>query len=278
MKKFLISSIAFALGLVLLTPSALAASSADTESAHAREYAQAKHVLPALENGDFAPEGTVTKIDLLIGIVDTMYPHEDFEGCFANITSTHTASYSLLFRDVPTSAWYAKHVCIGMFTGIINGQTDGNFYPEKQVTAAEASTMVAKAYGLLYPSKDIPKRPWYQGPMEAMKERNAIPSNMHPEATLHRSDIALMFYRLRNQERFPARRTIGTAQTLTIALSVEPETQDVIDTNTEETFASSEHNEGVRPEQKTSPTNRPKKADKVSPRTLHERVRSGWRP
>lgn len=46
------------------------------------------------------------------------------------------------FPDVPATYWAAKYISLAQHLGWVQGMPDGNFYPEKNITRAEAITMI----------------------------------------------------------------------------------------------------------------------------------------
>ncbi len=54
-----------------------------------------------------------------------------------------------MFKDVPTTHWAYQYVKKLKDMGIVQGNKDGNFEPDKPATKAEVATMLAKMYDVL---------------------------------------------------------------------------------------------------------------------------------
>jgi len=46
------------------------------------------------------------------------------------------------FSDVPANSWFAPYVCYAAQQGIVSGYSNGNFYPYRQITRAEAAKLI----------------------------------------------------------------------------------------------------------------------------------------
>ena len=57
------------------------------------------------------------------------------------------ASYSDEFTDVSENDWFAKYVAFAKNNKIVAGTGDGNFTPERDMTAAEFTALVLRAFG-----------------------------------------------------------------------------------------------------------------------------------
>ena len=198
--------------LVNFAPSVLAADAMTVNLVQgnpAQEYARMQHLMTEFYDGDFHGELQVSRVDFVVGTVDLLYKQDAAEECFKNIAPKPPVRYDYLFSDVHKDLWYAGQVCIGMFTGIVNGDRDGYFRPHRGITVAEASKILAKAYGLVYPPQNPTGHPWYEAPMHAMRLQGAIRPNMKPSHILNRQEVADMFFALRNTRRFPLERVVG---------------------------------------------------------------------
>ena len=54
---------------------------------------------------------------------------------------------SVSFGDVSNNAWYAQYVSIAAENGLINGDENGNFNPNKAVSRQDAAVMMYRAIG-----------------------------------------------------------------------------------------------------------------------------------
>lgn len=200
--------LAIALLALALTKPAHAATPRE-EKQMAVEYVLTRQVMFPQADGAFHPGGFVSRLEFTLAVVDTFYREEDFEGCFRNIASSLPVRFHLLFSDVDRESWFGKRLCVAMHAGLIGGDRDGAFRPFATITTAEASKIMARAYGIVYPSLSVQRQPWYRAPMLALSMRGAISGGARPESFVTRQGMATMFFALRNQERYPQSRIIG---------------------------------------------------------------------
>ncbi|NOS67752.1 MAG: S-layer homology domain-containing protein [Candidatus Peribacteraceae bacterium] len=202
MKKLLLAAASFALGMA---PSvALSQEFRDPAS----DYVLEQQIMYPDAEGNFNGTGMVTRLEFTLATVDRLYPMEDFAGCLDAIAPSQPARYTLLFSDVDRTEWYAQRLCVGMRTGLIQGNADGSFRPFASITAAEASTIMARGYGLSTPALNVSAKPWYEAPMQSLANRGAI-GQVAPGIHLSRSGMAQMFFALRDT----AYAVTGTANT-----------------------------------------------------------------
>ncbi len=207
MRKLLLASVF--LGSLLSVQPVFAA---ETDRADAIRYVRENKIMADYQDGGFHPDAYVSRIDFTVTVVDALYAGEDFAGCFRNIASRLPPDFTKLYADAPKDSWFAKHLCVAMHAGLVNGNKDGSFMPYRAITVGEASKIMAKSYGLLYPSKLPTGRPWYESSMLALSLHGAIDFQTDAFRAITRGEMAEMFYRLRSQERFPESRIIGQIQ------------------------------------------------------------------
>jgi S-layer homology domain/DKNYY family len=76
------------------------------------------------------------------------------------------------YPDV-TDQWFSQYVCAATDLGLVEGYPDGDFYPEKEITFAEASKIVSNTFNL---SKDESLQlTWYQKYVISLQDKYAIP-------------------------------------------------------------------------------------------------------
>ncbi len=199
--------------LLSFAPSALAAESASaalTTDQAAVAYVRAQGIFNDVADGAFHPEFRVTRVEFAAAVTGYLYPTLVADSCFSAIAPSLPPRYTKLFSDVLKTDLSARHLCAGMFTGVVSGNRDGSFRPDMAVTMAEASKMLAQGYGLTYPSLQPNTEPWYSSSMRAMRGLAAIPADASPATLVTRQAAARMFYALRSQPRFPEIRVIGT--------------------------------------------------------------------
>ena len=76
------------------------------------------------------------------------------------------------FPDVKND-WYAKYVCSAKKQGLVQGYPDGNFYPAKEITLAEAAKIVSEA--LKIPVDESYNETWHHKYIKALEQYDAVP-------------------------------------------------------------------------------------------------------
>lgn len=116
----------------------------------------------------------------------------------SGVTSTKAngAAESLsgyLFRDVPTSHWAYEAIKEAVDSKLTNGVGNGDFQPSGEMTTAQFSTFLARAFYDM--SADAGGSPWYQPYMDCM-QRNGILNGVSSSAgvSISRYDMAQMLY------------------------------------------------------------------------------------
>ena len=95
-------------------------------------YLYSKNIISGRNNETFAPDDQVTRAELVKMLVLGF-----------NLKGDSTAS----FNDVNSSAWYAQYVSIAAANGLIKGDENGNFNPNKPVSRQDAAVMMYRAIG-----------------------------------------------------------------------------------------------------------------------------------
>ena len=108
-------------------------------------------------------------------------------------------SYKFPFTDVAEGAWYRKDVEIAHKNGLVNGKSDTMFYPDDNMTYAEA-VKLACAMHQLYHDKKVTltagSSVWYSTYMSYALEKGIIESDLTAVADekITRSDFVKIFY------------------------------------------------------------------------------------
>ena len=108
-------------------------------------------------------------------------------------------SYTFPFTDVAEGAWYRKDVEIAHKNGLVNGKSDTMFYPNDNMTYAEA-VKLACAMHQLYHDKKVTltagSSVWYSTYMSYALEKGIIESDLTAVADekITRSDFVKIFY------------------------------------------------------------------------------------
>jgi hypothetical protein len=91
---------------------------------------------------------------------------------------------------------FENYICIAKKDGIVNGYSDGNFYPDNPISVAEAIKVISNGYG--YTNQDSgPEGDIFKPFIDALSDRSAIPGEIiDKEDNLTRGQMAEMVYRL----------------------------------------------------------------------------------
>ncbi len=160
------------------------------------DYVTQQQIMLPTSAGDFDGEGTVSRLEFTLDVVDRFYGDIGTEGCFDHLAPSSTARFTRLFRDVGVDEWFAPRLCTAMRAGLIRGNADGTFRPFSSINSAEAATILARAYG--FPRGTGTGIPWYAGSVESLRIRGALAQAVAPEMPIRRSAMAEMIYALRN--------------------------------------------------------------------------------
>jgi len=132
---------------------------------------------------------------------------EVFYGIGNNIAA---AEYRQVFADVPSSHWAYSYIGEMYKRGVVNGYSDGNFYPSATVTRAEFAKMMttaasinADSYGTTTGYSDVPQTHWAASYVAAAKEYLSDYINadgtrsFRPNTAAVREDIAVAMVKLK---------------------------------------------------------------------------------
>ncbi len=122
----------------------------------------------------------VTRAEFVAHVVQTVFPHDaQTYDCMASLATTPRIQYTHLFADVRTTDAQATALCIGIHNGIIDGDRTAAFRPNESINVAEASKILALAYGVALPdSVEIRVLPWHWRYTEALKRRGVLGSDV----------------------------------------------------------------------------------------------------
>ncbi len=191
------------LGFVCCVTPAFAAVSFDTvdDIDQAINYVESMNILSPMSDGLFHGELPLQRIDLLTGIVRTMYPADVTPACFDEISSSVPSKFTYLFRDIPRSSVKAQEVCVGILAGLVSGTPDGSFNPFGGTNLVDAAKIISKSYGIApLPSLRIQSGvAWHEPYWFALAKRNAIPQSIKDRnANITRGEFASIMYTLKN--------------------------------------------------------------------------------
>lgn len=107
----------------------------------------------------------------------------------SDVSSSDAAS---CFPDVPADAWFSRYVCRAKVDGIVQGNPDGLFHPERDVNYAEAVKILVELAGYELPQPAPTERwAWYTGYMRAAAGQGVeLTESVDPGSSLVRGQMA----------------------------------------------------------------------------------------
>ncbi len=165
-------------------------------------YAEENNILEPMSDGLMHAEMPISRQGVVTSVVQSVYKNDIRHDCFDRISSRPQARFTRLFTDVPVVNSSAQEICVGMFVGIVEGQTDGSFGAQKSANLVEVAKVVTKAYGIapLPGLRPQSKVPWHEPYWFALAKRNAIPETVKSrDSVLTRGEFAEILYRLRDE-------------------------------------------------------------------------------
>lgn len=100
-------------------------------------YVASQAIMQGVGGGRFAPEGRITRAEA-VALLQRM--GSDMSEPIIELNQ---------FPDVPSDAWYAGAVDWAVRTGIVTGNADGTFAPDRRVTRTELAVMLRRCADLL---------------------------------------------------------------------------------------------------------------------------------
>lgn len=155
-----------------------------------------KEAYPKLSNKEIRSLMQTSTIDLGVKGRDPLFGY----GLIQAPTKTTTTA----FPDVKKGAWYDEEINYLYNEGIVSGYENGYFYPNRQVTRAEAITMIGRALQLdetkqPTPYVDVSKDHFASGFITSATKQTIItgfPNNeFKPNAPIIRGDVAVMIHK-----------------------------------------------------------------------------------
>ena len=135
------------------------------------------------------------------------------ENSYANFGPKRT--YENQFEDVTADKWYADEVQLGYEYGFINGVSDTQFAPDKELSVAEAITLACRIYSIYTTGADPvlselrEGEKWYAPYVRYALEKGIIASEYNNYDTpAVRSEVAKIFAKALPAEALTATRTV----------------------------------------------------------------------
>jgi len=179
----------FLLSLVMLMPSAFAASFPDQQEWQLNEDAishlKDEGIVAGYPDGKFKVENRINRAELTKILIGAIYDSAEIEAC-----------QDTPFPDVAAGQWFTSYICMAEKNNIVDGYPDGTFGPEKFINFAEAAKIVAEAYDAIG-SEDGTNQEWFAKYVKGMEDKKAIPSTVaFFDEPITRGEMAEMTYRL----------------------------------------------------------------------------------
>ncbi|MBD3360263.1 hypothetical protein GF366_00505 [Candidatus Peregrinibacteria bacterium] len=150
------------------------------ENSEAIDYLKNEGVVVGYSDGTYKPENKINRAEFL-KIVMITAGHEN-------------GSEGKCFNDVKEE-WYAPYICKAKNMGLVNGYSDGNYRPDRDINFAEASKIVVLALNL--PTSDNDNETWYQKFVTSLENKYAIPSTIWTfDEDVTRGEMAEIVWRI----------------------------------------------------------------------------------
>ncbi len=148
------------------------------------DYVSNQGIARGYTNGNFGPDDAMPRGELTTMLIRATYTAADIGNC---------TDYP--FPDVGPDNKHAKAICIANREGILQGYSTGEYKPDRKISVGEGIKMTAGALGILIDPDATTFDPF----MDALRERNAIPSDIVSEGDLLlRGQQATILYNLRD--------------------------------------------------------------------------------
>gem|GEM_PF-6725387 len=147
----------------------------------------------------FASDSALTRAEFTKALVEHVYPADLHRNCEQDMASSLPPRFNVYFADVGVDTAYAQEICLGMLFGLVDGNRSGMFRPHERINIAEASKMIAIAYGISLPdSTRIKHLGWHWRFTESLKRRGVHARDFDAfGASVSRTDMQAMLSALR---------------------------------------------------------------------------------
>lgn len=167
-------------------PEEISDSFTDIDESHenydAIEFVRESGIVNGYDDGTYQADNEINRAEFTKIVVNSSFDTEVIDAC--------TESE---FLDVDVTEWYAKYICVAKNKDIIQGYSDGNFRPEKNISIVEAAKIIVLAQNWTVESGD----PWYETYMMKLEENSAIPNSILAfEQEITRGEMAEIIYRI----------------------------------------------------------------------------------
>ena len=167
------------------------------------EYLRLNNLVKGYMDGTFGPDLRMTRAEFVTLMTNPFLLKQTRATDCNNMSASGTAlmvdSVSMVapYTDVPTSAWYARAVCVATLYHVVNGYPDGTFRPNQSITFVEAAKMASTILQLSAEHSNPTDPRWFTVYVQNLSDHNAIPTTIKRlDQVLTRGQIAEIVYRL----------------------------------------------------------------------------------
>ncbi len=147
-------------------------------------------------DGTFRPEKSVSRAEIVKVLIDAAPGYRIRDD--VAFQDPYDSGW-LKFSDVSDGEWYVPFLRKAVQGKLVKGYRDGTFRPSNSVSVAEASKMIAIAFGL---TREWDGPVWYEQYVAALGDRHAIPVTIASvNAPLTRGELAEIVWRVRENIR-----------------------------------------------------------------------------
>jgi len=140
-------------------------------------------ILKGYPDGTFKPFQEVTRAEFVkIGVLAKVGIHQVF-------------TPAECFSDIHTVDWYSPYVCYAKSQGWIRGYENGSFLPNQSIRLTEVAKILSSVFQ--FQVQSAADAPWFQGPVEVLVGKNAIPVSVTDlNQVLRRGELTEMVWRI----------------------------------------------------------------------------------
>src|SRR3989338_9992054 len=140
-------------------------------------------IINGYPDNTFRPYKNVNRAEFIKVIVETLTAEQRGSHCYEDVKNQ----------------WFAPYICMAKNLGIVNGYTDGYFYPEKSITFVEAAKILVKAFNI--EKENTKNSAWYYDDVMALEAINNIPESiLGLEYKIRRDQMLELVYRIKYQD------------------------------------------------------------------------------
>lgn len=177
-------------------------------------------ILSGMESGVFAPDAPLTRAQMAQMLSSALAPEEETaEGEETENPAKielPEKSFQMPFTDCQKNAWYQNAVYDAYSSGYMRGESDGKFYPERNITKEELAAIAVRAARALQPEvsgtaddawisgfahqdeiSDWAREPIAYAVKSGLFRQFYENGNFEPKAPATRGEAAVLLYRIR---------------------------------------------------------------------------------